>query len=226
LKIRKKHFAEMIDHTQLKPNTTKEDIIKLCSEAKIHGFGCVCVNSFFVPLAVQQLQRTKVRVCSTVGFPLGSALTEVKVFETKKVIEMGALEVDMVINIGAMKSKDHNIVKNEVEMVVKEAHSQKNIITKFIIETAYLTKEEKIEACKIIKNAKADFIKTSTGLVEGANVKDIILMRSVVGQDLGVKAAGGIRTLEDAILMIKAGANRIGTSSGVRIMNEFSTIID
>jgi deoxyribose-phosphate aldolase len=226
LKIRKKHFAEMIDHTQLKPNTTKEDIIKLCSEAKIHGFGCVCVNSFFVPLAVQQLQRTKVRVCSTVGFPLGSALTEVKVFETKKVIEMGALEVDMVINIGAMKSKDHNIVKNEVEMVVKEAHSQKNIITKFIIETAYLTKEEKIEACKIIKNAKADFIKTSTGLVEGANVKDIILMRSVIGQDLGVKAAGGIRTLEDAILMIKAGANRIGTSSGVRIMNEFSTIID
>jgi deoxyribose-phosphate aldolase len=168
------------------------------------------------------LKESKVKVCSTIGFPFGSSLTEVKIFETKKAIEKGALEVDVVINIGAMKSENYDIVQKDVEMVVEEARTQKGITTKFIIETAYLTKEEKIRACRIIKNSKADFVKTSTGLVGGAEVKDVALMRSVVGTNFGVKAAGGIRTFKDALLMIDAGANRIGTSSGIKIMEEFS----
>jgi len=222
VKISKGQLAKMIDHTLIKPTATRDDIIKLCKEAEKHGFGCVCVNSVHVPLTKQLLKGTDVKIASTAGFPFGSSLPEVKAFEARKVVENGASEIDMVINIGALKSGDYETVKRDIEMVVdvKRSHGD-DLVIKVIIETGYLTMEEKVMACKLAKEAGADFVKTSTGFVGGATVEDVRLMREVVGRDMGVKAAGGVRTLKEALAMIEAGANRIGTSTGVAIIEEF-----
>ena len=222
MEISKKQFTKMIDHTLIKPTATKNDVEKLCKEAEKYGFGCVCVNSMYVSLAKQLLRGTNVKVCSTVGFPFGATLSEVKAFEAEKAVEKGAQEIDMVINIGALKSGDYETVKNDIETVVvnvKRSHS--DLVIKVIIETGYLTTQEKIMACKLAKEAGADFVKTSTGIVGGATVEDVKLMRETVGKDMGVKAAGGIRTFKEALAMIEAGANRIGTSTGVAIIEEF-----
>ena len=211
-------IAKYIDHTNLKPYATREDIIKLCEEAKKYGFYAVCVNPYRVKLAKEQLKGTDIKVASVIGFPLGATPTEVKVFEAKRALEDGADELDMVINIGALKDKDYDYVKKEIEEVVKVAH-ERGAVVKVIIETCYLTDEEKEIACRLAMEAGADFVKTSTGFgTRGATVEDVRLMRRVVGDKLGVKAAGGIRTYEQALEMIKAGANRIGTSSGVKIV--------
>jgi len=221
MEISEKQLAGMIDHTLVKPNAMRDDILILCEEAKRYGFGCVCVNSFYVPLAVKLLEKTDVKVCSTVGFPLGAVLPEVKALEAKRAVEGGAQELDMVINVGALKSGDYERVKRDIETVVEAAHSNSREVTvKVIIEAGYLTDEEKVAACRIAKEAGADFVKTSTGFAGGATVEDVKLMRRTVGREMGVKAAGRIRTLEDALAMIGAGANRIGTSSGVAIIEE------
>lgn len=212
------NIAKYIDHTNLKSYATKEDIIKLCEEAKKYGFYAVCVNPYRVKLAKEHLKGTDIKVASVIGFPLGATPTEVKVFEAKKALENGADELDMVINIGALKDKDYEYVKKDIEDVTKVAH-EKGAIVKVIIETCYLTEEEKEIACKLAVEAGADFVKTSTGFgTSGATIEDVKLMRKIVGEKVGVKAAGGIRTYKQAIEMIRAGANRIGTSSGVKIV--------
>ncbi|USG99601.1 deoxyribose-phosphate aldolase [Thermococcus argininiproducens] len=212
------NIAKYIDHTNLKSYATKEDIIKLCEEAKKYGFYAVCVNPYRVKLAKEHLKGTDIKVASVIGFPLGATPTEVKVFEAKKALENGADELDMVINIGALKDKDYEYVKKDIEDVVKVAH-ENGAIVKVIIETCYLTEEEKEIACKLAVEAGADFVKTSTGFgTGGATIEDVKLMRKIVGEKVGVKAAGGIRTYKQAIEMIRAGANRIGTSSGVKIV--------
>jgi len=223
MKLSKRDLAKMIDHTLIKPTATKNEAIKLCLEAQKHGFGCVVVNPTFVSLARHMLEATDVKVCSTVGFPIGAGLPEVKAFEAQKVVELGAEEIDMVMNTSALKSKDYELVKEDIKAVLKVKKSNPNLIVKVIIETGLLTDEEKTTACKLAKEAGADFVKTSTGLLGGeATVKDIKLMRKAVGKDMGVKAAGGIRTLKQALDMIEAGANRIGTSTGVAIIEEVS----
>lgn len=214
------NIARYIDHTNLKPYATREDIIRLCDEAIKYGFYAVCVNPYRVRLAKSYLRErgADVKVASVIGFPLGATPTEVKVFEAMRALEDGADELDMVINIGALKDRDYDYVKRDIEEVVKVAH-ERGAIVKVIIETCYLTEEEKIKACELAKEAGADFVKTSTGFGSGgATLEDVRLMRKVVGPDMGVKAAGGIRTYEAALEMIKAGANRIGTSSGVKIV--------
>jgi len=211
----------MIDYTQVEPNATRKDIIMLCKEAREYGFGAVCVNPFYVPLVKDLLKDTDVKICTAIGFPFGATFTEVKVVEARKAIEKGANEIDTVINIGALKSGDYAVVTKDVKEVVKAAHSYGDVIVKVIIEAGYLTSTEKIEACKIAKDVGADFVKTSTGFAGGATVEDVRLIRRIVDMDMGVKAAGGIRTLNDALAMIKAGANRIGTSTGVAIIKEY-----
>jgi len=220
--ISRRQLAKMIDHTLVKPTATREDTKKLCGDAEKHGFSCVCVNPMYVSLATQLLKGTDVKVCSTVGFPFGVNLPEVKAFEALRAVENGAQEIDMVINLGALRSGDYEAVRKDIEMVVGVKRSCEDILVKVIIETGYLTDREKVLACKIAKEAGADFVKTSTGLVEGATVEDVRLMRETVGKDMGVKAAGGIRTLKDALAMIRAGANRIGTSTAVAIIEEFT----
>lgn len=220
--ISRSQLAKMVDSTLLKPPATKDDIEKLCREAEKHGFGCVCVNPIYVSLATKLLKGTEVKVCSVIGFPFGSTLPEVKVFEARRAVEDGAREVDMVINIGALKSGDHGTVKQDIEMVVDLKRLYSDLIVKVIIEAGYLTREEKVMACRLVKEAGADFVKTSTGIVGGATIEDVQLMRKTVGSDMGVKAAGGIRTLKDALAMIEAGANRIGTSSAVAIIEELT----
>ena len=219
--ISRRQLAKMIDHTLVKPTATREDIKKLCTEAEKHSFSCVCVNPMYVSLAAQLLKGTDVKVCSTVGFPFGVTLSEVKAFEALRAVENGAQEIDMVINLGALRSGDYEAVRKDIEMVVGVKRSCEDILVKVIIETGLLTDKEKVLACKIAKEAGADFVKTSTGLVGGATVEDVRLMRETVGKDIGVKAAGGIRTLKDALAMIRAGANRIGTSTAVAIIEEF-----
>ncbi|HDG64373.1 deoxyribose-phosphate aldolase [Thermococci archaeon] len=212
------NIAKYIDHTNLKAYASKEDIIKLCDEARRYNFYAVCVNPYRVKLAKEQLQGTNIKVATVIGFPLGATPTEVKVFEAKKALEDGADEVDMVLNIGALKDKAYKYVRNDIAEVVRIAH-EKGAIVKVIIETCYLSEEEKEIACKLAVEAGADFVKTSTGFgTGGATIEDVKLMRKVVGDKLGVKAAGGIRTYEEALAMINAGANRIGTSSGVKII--------
>ena len=211
-----KEIAPLIDHTLLKANATQEEIVKLCEEAKKHGFASVCVNPAYVSLCKQLLGNSQVKVCTVIGFPLGATTPTVKAIETKEAIANGADEVDMVINIGALKSGNYQLVFDDIK-AVREASRGK--ILKVIIETAYLTKEEKIKACELSKEAGADFVKTSTGFgPSGATVEDIVLMRNVVGQKLGVKASGGIRSLDDALKMVKAGATRIGASASVAIV--------
>ncbi|MEM2102076.1 MAG: deoxyribose-phosphate aldolase [Candidatus Bathyarchaeia archaeon] len=219
--ISKNELAKMIDHTNVKPTATTEDIKRLCNEAIKYGFKCAVINPTYVPLAVKLLKNSEVSVCSTVGFPLGVTLPEAKACEARMLAENGCKELDMVINLSALKSKDYATVKNDVKAVVDVKRSYPDLIIKVIIETGYLTDEEKIIACKLCKEAGADFVKTSTGLLVGkATVEDIRLMRKTVGNKMGVKASAGIRTLKDALAMIKAGANRIGTSTGVQIIEE------
>lgn len=210
-------IAKMIDHTNLKPDATIEDIKKLCSEAKSYDFASVCVNPTNVTLSVEFLKDSDVRVCTVVGFPLGANTSKTKAFETGEAIKNGASEIDMVMNIGALKSRNYELVKEDIEGVVKAA---KGSIVKVILENALLDKKEKIKACLIAKEAGAHFVKTSTGFgYPGATTEDVALMRRTVPK-MGVKASGGIRDLKTTLDMIKAGATRIGTSTGVAIMEE------
>ena len=210
-------YAKMIDHTLLKTDAQKKDLDKLLLEAKKYNFMSVCVSPIWVKYAAEQLKDTNVKVCTVIGFPQGATPTEVKVFETKNAIENGATEVDMVIPVGVLKDKDYIAVENDIRAVVEAAKSK--ALTKVIIETCLLTDEEKIIACELSQKAGADFVKTSTGFsTAGATVKDIRLMRETVGEQMGVKASGGVRSREDADAMIKAGATRIGTSNGVKIV--------
>ena len=220
----KKDLAKMIDHTLVTPTATEDDVAKLCKEAEKYRFGSVCVNPMYVSLATQLLKETDVKVCSSVGFPFGVTLPEMKAFEAMRALENGACEIDMVINIGALKSKDYEVVKRDIEAVVDVKRYQNDVVVKVIIETGCLIDEEKVMACKLAKEAGADFVKTSTGFIKGgATVEDVRLMRETVGEDMGVKAAGGIRTFKQALAMIEAGANRIGTSTGVAIIEGFSS---
>lgn len=205
-----------IDHTILKPETTKEQVAQILAEAKEYDFASVCVNPTWVAYAAQELKDSDVKVCTVIGFPLGANTPAVKAFETQNAIEKGADEIDMVINIGALKSKNDELVLEDIKAVV-EASGEK--LVKVIIETCLLTDEEKVKACQLSKEAGADFVKTSTGFsTGGATVEDVALMRKTVGPDMGVKASGGARSYEDAIAFIEAGATRIGASSGVAIM--------
>ncbi|TDM19962.1 deoxyribose-phosphate aldolase [Macrococcoides canis] len=210
------NLAKYIDHTALKPETTKAQIEQLAQEAREYGFMSVCVNPTHVQYAKSLLEGTDVLVCTVIGFPLGANTPAVKAFETKDAIDNGAGEVDMVINIGALKDKDYDLVAEDIKAVVEAAG---DVTTKVIIETALLTDEEKVKACEIAKAQGADFVKTSTGFsTDGATKEDIALMRKAVGPDMGVKASGGVRSYEDVMAMIDAGATRIGASAGVQIL--------
>lgn len=215
-------IGALIDHTLLKPEATPDQIAQLCYEARKHSFASVCVNPTHVRLCAQLLRGSPVKVCTVVGFPLGATPPEVKAFETQQAIDDGAGEIDMVINIGAVKSKDYEHAARDVRAVVRAAHAS-GALVKVIIEAALLSDEEKIAACLISKECGADFVKTSTGFGPGgATAADVALMRKVVGPGLGVKAAGGIRNLADAQKMVDAGANRIGASAGIKIVAEAS----
>ncbi|MFH1357888.1 MAG: deoxyribose-phosphate aldolase [bacterium] len=206
----------MIDHTLLKPDATKEELTILCKEAMEYGFATCCVNSSNIPFCARLLRGSSVKPIAVVGFPLGAASTQSKVFESREAIRNGAEEIDMVINIGAIKDRDYQLVYEDILKVVEASKPKK---VKVIIETSSLTDEEKVIACALSKAANAAFVKTSTGFAGGgATVHDIELMRKVVGNDMEVKASGGVRTKEDADAMIKAGANRIGASASVSIV--------
>ncbi|NLG79708.1 MAG: deoxyribose-phosphate aldolase [Firmicutes bacterium] len=210
-------LAAIIDHTLLKPEATKDQIVKLCEEAMEFGFASVCVNPTYVSLAASVLKDTPVKVCTVVGFPLGASTPLVKAVEARDAIAAGAREIDMVINVGALKSGDDDLVGWDIRAVVEAARGR--ALVKVILETALLTNDEKVKACLIAKAEGADFVKTSTGFGPGgATVEDVRLMRKVVGADMGVKAAGGIRTLETALAMVEAGASRIGASASVAIV--------
>ena len=211
-------LAALIDHTILKPEATRDEVVKVCQEARQYTFASVCVNPYWVPLVARELRGTPVKVCTVVGFPLGATSTESKVAETEIAVRSGAQEIDMVINVGLLKSGDHEAVRRDVQQVADTAH-RGGAILKVILETALLTDEEKATACSLCKLAGADFVKTSTGFSKhGATANDVALMRKVVGPGMGVKASGGIRTLEDLRTMTAAGASRIGASASVKII--------
>lgn len=213
-------IARTIDHTLLKPDASQDQIAQLCYEARTYHFASVCVNPTHVKLAAQLLKDSDVAVCTVVGFPLGATPAAVKAYETQQAIRDGATEIDMVINIGALKSHDYQALYEDIGAVVRAAHAH-NALVKVIIEAALLTDEEKVIACQLSKAAGADFVKTSTGFGPGgATVEDVALMRRVVGPTIGVKAAGGVRNYADAQAMIAAGATRIGASAGVKIVQE------
>lgn len=213
-------WASLIDHTLLKPEASKNDIQKLCAEAAEFGFASVCVNPAWVKQAADFLKSSGVPVCTVIGFPLGATLSDVKAYEARRAIFNGAGEVDMVINIGALKSGDICAVEDDIRAVAEAAH-ENGVLCKVIIETALLTDEEKVQACLAAKNGGADFVKTSTGFSKGgATVHDIALMRRTVGRELGVKASGGVKGIDDARAMFEAGATRIGASVGVKIAQE------
>jgi deoxyribose-phosphate aldolase len=213
-------IAKLIDHTLLKPDATQDEIRKLCEEALQYQFASVCVNPWNVAQSAELLRGSTVKVCTVVGFPLGATLPEVKVFETQKSIERGAQEIDMVINIGALKSGRVDSVEADIKGVVEASHHG-DAICKVIIETCLLTLEEKVQAALAAKNAGADFVKTSTGFsTAGATPEDVRLIRETIGPNTGIKAAGGVRTLEDLQKMVEAGATRIGASAGVRIIQQ------
>jgi deoxyribose-phosphate aldolase len=215
-----KDITKYIDHTLLKPEATPQEIEKLCGEAREYHFAAVCVNPPYVKQCAQLLRGSDVAIAVVVGFPLGAHTTETKVFETRQSIVDGATEIDMVINIGALKAKQDSLVRDDIRAVCDAAH-QGNAIVKVIIEAALLTDEEKVRACELSKQAGADFVKTSTGFGPGgATAHDVALMARTVGSELGVKAAGGIRNYEQAQAMIQAGATRIGASAGVKIVAE------
>ncbi|KON70116.1 deoxyribose-phosphate aldolase [Peribacillus butanolivorans] len=211
------NVAGLIDHTLLKADATKEQIRVLCEEAREYNFASVCVNPTWVKYASELLEGSEVKVCTVIGFPLGATTPETKAFETKDAISNGAHEVDMVINIGALKDKDNELVERDIRAVV--AVSTGKALSKVIIETSLLTEEEKVRACELAVKAGTDFVKTSTGFsTGGATVEDVALMRKTVGPDIGVKASGGVRNTSDAQKVIEAGATRIGASAGVSIL--------
>jgi deoxyribose-phosphate aldolase len=219
-------IARLIDHTLLKPEATREAIRRLCREALHFGFAAVCVNPWNVPEPARLLQGSGVRVCAVVGFPLGATLPQVKMLESEEAIKLGAREIDMVINVGALKSGDVESFNADIRGVVDASH-RGGAICKVILETALLTKEEKIRGSLAAKAAGADFVKTSTGFGPGgATEEDVRLIRGIVGGELGVKAAGGVHTLKDFRRMVAAGATRIGTSAGVRIMEEAGATVE
>ena len=212
------NLAKYIDHTILKSETTSADVLRLCEEAKEYGFYSVCVNSMYTKLVAEALKGTGVKTCVVVGFPLGAMSSCAKAFETRQAVKDGAEEIDMVIPVGALKEGKTDIVKEDIRMVVEAAGSA---LVKVIIEACLLSDAEKVTACRLAKEAGAAFVKTSTGFSKGgATVEDVALMRKTVGEDMGVKAAGGIHTKEEALAMIKAGANRIGASAGIQIVTE------
>ncbi|NCB38622.1 MAG: deoxyribose-phosphate aldolase [Erysipelotrichia bacterium] len=209
-------LAHYIDHTLLKPNATREEVIKLCEEAREYKFASVCVNPSNVALSAKLLEGSPVKVCTVIGFPLGATSSFAKAMETRDAVANGATEIDMVINVGALKSKDYELVKNDIARVVESAGGN---TVKVILETSLLNDEEKVKACELSKLAGADFVKTSTGFSSGgATLEDICLMRQTVGPNMGVKASGGIRDTETAIRMIQVGATRIGASASVGIV--------
>jgi len=211
-------IAKMIDHTLLRPEATRADILQLCREALQYNFASVCLNAYWVPLAASELTGSEVKVCTVVGFPLGATSTEAKVFETEAALRAGAQEIDMVQNIGALRGDDDRAVEEEIALVAAVSHRH-GAIVKVILETSLLSDDQKIAACRLAQMAGADFVKTSTGFSSsGATVQDVELMRRTVGPATGVKASGGIRTLEDLLKMVNAGANRIGASAGVKII--------
>ena len=214
----RQEIAALIDHTLLRPEAAEADARKLCEEARQYGFASVCVNSYWVPLAAVELRGSAVKVCTVVGFPLGACATAVKEAETEWAMRAGAREIDMVINVGELRGGNGEAVRQDIAAVVAAAHS-KSAIVKVILETALLDPRQKTEACALAKQAGADFVKTSTGFGPGgATAADVALMRQTIGPKMGVKASGGIRTLEDLERMVAAGATRIGTSSGVKII--------
>jgi deoxyribose-phosphate aldolase len=218
-----KSLAKYIDHTLLKPEATNDQIAQLCFEAKKYHFASVCVNPSNVPLCTELLKGSDVKVCTVIGFPLGATTTDAKVYEAQDALRKGATELDMVINIGALKAGDTETVANDIREVVATGHKA-GALVKVILETALLTDEEKTIACLLSKEAGADFVKTSTGFSSaGATVHDVELMRNAVGPNIGVKAAGGIRTREDAEAMVAAGATRLGASAGIKILQGTTT---
>src|SRR6266436_6228284 len=213
-------FAGLIDHTLLKPEASRDEIRKLCQEAAKFGFASVCINPWYVPLAAELLRGTKVKVCTVIGFPLGATLPQVKIYEAEESIKLGAQEIDMVINIGGLKSGQDDVAESDIRGVVDASH-RGGAICKVILETALLTADEKARASMACKQAGADFVKTSTGFsTAGATAEDVALMRSIVGSEIGVKAAGGVRSFEDLKKMVCAGATRIGASASVKIMEQ------
>ena len=216
LSLTREELASYIDHTLLKPEASREQIRAVCEEAKQYHFASVCVNPCWVPLIAEELKGSGVSVCCVIGFPLGASLSSVKAFEAREAVAAGAQEIDMVINIGAVKSGGWELVREDIAAVNAAKGTAK---LKVIIETCLLTDEEKVRVCQIAKEAGADFVKTSTGFsTGGATVHDVELMRKTVGPEIGVKASGGIRTLADALAMIEAGASRLGASAGVKII--------
>jgi deoxyribose-phosphate aldolase len=216
--VSRENLAGFIDHTLLKADAQKKDIIRLCEEARINNFWSVCINPYWIKTCVTELRGTAVKVCTVVGFPLGAMISSAKAFEAEKAIEAGASEIDMVINIGALKSGEFDSVARDVRAVV--AACGKTALSKVILEMCLLTPEEKVRAMKICIEEGASFVKTSTGFsTSGATIEDVKLMRETVGTKLGIKAAGGVRTYEDAVNMIAAGATRLGTSAGVKIVS-------
>lgn len=215
-----KTVAAAIDHTVLKPDATPEQIVKLCAEAKKYGFAAVCVQPCWVELAAKELAGSAVKVATVIGFPHGATLSSVKAFEAAETARLGATEVDMVINVGQLKAGNRKFVEDDIRAVAEASHKH-GAILKVIIEACLLTWEEKIAACELSVKAGADFVKTSTGFsTSGATAEDVALMRSVVGPEIGVKAAGGIRTAADAVAMLNAGASRIGASASIAIVRE------
>jgi deoxyribose-phosphate aldolase len=211
-------IARLIDHTILKADATRQDVLKVCAEALEYNFASVCVNAYWVSLVAHQLKGSSVKVCTVVGFPLGATSTESKVCEATSAIRQGAQEVDMVLNVGELRSGDLESVKVDIAAVAEACHAN-GAILKVILETALLDDKQKVIACELSKAAHADFVKTSTGFsTSGATVHDVELMRRIVGPDIGVKASGGIRTLEDFRSMVEAGANRVGASASVKIV--------
>jgi deoxyribose-phosphate aldolase len=220
----KEQFAKMLDYTLLRPQTTRDDVVRLCEEAKRLHFASVCVFPFWVPFAARSVAGTDVKVCTVIGFPFGTTTRSVKLFEVRNSITNGATELDVVMNISALRSGEAGIVDRDISDLMGSTHMQgmtadaKRTLVKIIIETAYLSDREKVVACEIARDAGADFIQTSTGTApSGATVEDIRLIRNVVGSGIGIKAAGGIRTVDQALAMLNAGANRIGTSNAVHI---------
>ena len=214
----KESLAAAIDHTILKADATKQQVIEYCRQAREYKFASVCVNPVYVALAASELANSGVKVCTVIGFPLGANNSQVKSFEAALAVKEGAEEIDMVINVGALKAGELDYVEIEIASVVKASGSAP---VKVIIETCCLTKEEKVTACKLAARAGARYVKTSTGFGSGgATIEDVLLMRSVVGKEMGVKASGGIRSLKDAMDMLEAGADRLGTSSGLKILGE------
>ena len=208
----------MIDHTLLRPQAGRDEIVQVCREALEHRFASVCVNSFWIPVVAAELAGSAVKACSTIAFPLGATLTEAKVAEAEAALHAGAQEIDMVMNIGALRDGDFATVSSDIQAVVEACHRE-NALLKVILETAVLTDEQKVSACRLAKTAGADFVKTSTGFGPGgATVADVHLMRSTMGPEMGVKASGGIRTLQDLLAMVEAGANRIGASASVALV--------